>query len=209
MISMSRNKIIVIVVAIVIVLLFIAGGILAWYMLTQQTTGIYIESLPSKTVYQVGDELELEGLVVKESKRIKSFDKVIETEQLTVTGFDSSTVSEKQLITVGYGEYTTSFEVEIQARQPAQKYVKKIEVRAKNDGVLKVDYKLYEILDIENMDLYVEYTDGSSELLDMVTLYQEGSVVIRGYDNREPVENLKVTFTYENQIAALYLNFTE
>lgn len=206
---MSRSKIIVAVVSILIVFLLVAGAVFAWYILTQQTTGIYIESLPLKTVYQVGDKFELGGLVVKESKRIKSFDKVIETEQLTVTGFDSSKASEKQLITVAYGEYTTSFEVKVQARLPAQKYVQRIEVHAKNGGALKVDYKLYEILDIENMDLYVEYTDGSSELLDMVTLYQEGSVVIRGYDNREPVENLKVTFTYENRITAIYLNFTE
>ena len=75
---------------------------------------INIVAEPEKKVYNVGEELDLTGLVVE---KIYSDDETMVVEDITVTGFDN-TKRGKSLVTVGYTAldgktYTKTFEVEV------------------------------------------------------------------------------------------------
>ncbi len=74
---------------------------------------IAIEQMPSKTVYALGDTLDLTGLKV-----IAKYDTGATTDithKVEVTGFDSSKVGE-QTLTVHYGEFETQFTVTVKGK---------------------------------------------------------------------------------------------
>lgn len=199
---MTKRKIIVLSVVGAVVLLLVVGAVLAWYMLTQQTTGIYVDNLPSKSVYYVGEELQLDGLQVNEKKRISTYDKTIATDKLTITGFDSSVACEVQNVTITYGKFTTSFVVVIKERPTVEKYVTSVKIQGKNGTEVKTVYQLYEPLDVDNMELLVTYSDGSTEVLPI----DHPDVKVEGYDHRRPATDLEVTFTYKGRFTTLLVD---
>ncbi len=73
---------------------------------------IKITRLPIKTVYTYGEEIDLTGIRVIYTKADGTETVVTRTEYLTVSGFDS-TKTGKQIVTVGYGQYRDTFEVEV------------------------------------------------------------------------------------------------
>ena len=76
-------------------------------------TGISMGQLPNKTVYVLGEALDLTGGTVVLQYSDGATDEVnLDTELFTVTGFDPSVVG-PQSLTVTYGDYTTSFEITI------------------------------------------------------------------------------------------------
>ncbi len=66
--------------------------------------GLFVEFRPLKTVYNVGEELDIDGLILK-LVNTDGTEEYID-EGFTVTGFDSSAVG-KTTVTVTYGEMTT------------------------------------------------------------------------------------------------------
>ncbi len=199
---MTKRKIIILSVLGAVLLFLVVGAVLAWYMLTQQTTGIYVDNLPSKGVYYVGEELQLDGLQVNEKKRISTFDKQISMDKLTITGFDSSVACEVQNVTATYGKFTTSFVVVILERPPQQKVVIGVKIQGKDGSELKKDYQLYEDFDVENIELVVTYNDMSTEIIPAT----HPDVKIEGYDWREPATNLEVRIIYQGFFDRMYVN---
>lgn len=198
---MSRRKIAIIVV-IAIVLLIAIVVVVAWYMFTQQTVAIYVDTLPVKTEYWVNEEFESNGLVVKQLKRIQNFNCEIPYEQLEITGFDSSVACEEQTVTVTYGKFSTSFTVTINERPAPQKVVIGVKIQGKDGAELKTDYQLFEMLDVENIELVVTYNDMSTEIIPAT----HPDVKIEGYDWREPATNLEVRIIYQGFFDRMYVN---
>jgi uncharacterized repeat protein (TIGR02543 family) len=77
---------------------------------TVSLTKIAIESMPSKTVYNIGDSLNTSGLKLKLTYSDASTKSI--TSGFTTSGFNSSTAGTKT-ITVSYGDKTTSFNVTV------------------------------------------------------------------------------------------------
>lgn len=71
---------------------------------------------PAKTVYQIGEELDLTGLKVEALYSDDTSKDVTEEAEVNVNGFDSTTAGEKT-ITVTYGGKEASFTVTVQKKQ--------------------------------------------------------------------------------------------
>ena len=180
----------------------VAAGLLAWYFLCDQVQGIYAETLPLKTSYYVHEELDLTGLCVKEEKRISKFNREIDADQLEISGFDSSSASDRQEIFVQYKKFKTSFFVSVKPLPEEQKSVIKIQLQAEEGYELKTEYRCFEPLEIGHMRLLVTYSDSSSELLPVLAEY------VSGFDNREPAQHLEVRITYGGFFTKFYVNIT-
>lgn len=76
------------------------------------SSSIKITNLPSKTVYSYGEEIDLSGITVIYTSADGSKKVLTKTNYLTVNGYDSTKVG-KQTVTVRYGNYTDTFEVEV------------------------------------------------------------------------------------------------
>ena len=180
----------------------VAAGLLAWYFLCVQVQGIYAETLPLKTSYYVHEELDLTGLCVKEERRISKFNREIDADQLEISGFDSSSASDRQEIFVQYKKFKTSFFVSVKPLPEEQKSVIKIQLQAEEGYELKTEYRCFEPLEIEHMRLLVTYSDSSAELLPVLAEY------VSGFDNREPAQHLEVRITYGGFFTKFYVNIT-
>ena len=180
----------------------VAAGLLAWYFLCIQVQGIYAETLPLKTSYYVHEELDLTGLCVKEERRISKFNREIDADQLEISGFDSSSASDRQEIFVQYKNFKTSFFVSVKPLPEEQKSVIKIQLQAEEGYELKTEYRCFEPLEIGHMRLLVTYSDSSAELLPVLAEY------VSGFDNREPAQHLEVRITYGGFFTKFYVNIT-
>lgn len=114
-------------------------------------TNVFVKKMPSKTVYKVGDKLDLSGLVIG----AKYGDNNIKE----ITGY---TVSPQvlnnegsQVITVSYGGLSTSFNVTVNRVD-----VSKISISTK---AKKTSYYVGDSIDTAGLVLKVTYTDGSTK----------------------------------------------
>lgn len=146
--------------------------------------------------------IDLSGLLVKEEKRINKYNKLIDLGNLVITGFDSSVACEEQTVTVTYGKFSTSFTVTIKERPAPQKVVIGVKIQGKDGAELKTDYQLFEMLDVENIELVVTYNDMSTEIIPAT----HPDVKIEGYDWREPATNLEVRIIYQGFFDRMYVN---
>ncbi len=89
-------------------------------------TGVTINTMPSKTVYTIGDTLDTAGLKIDLVYSDSSTETI--TEGYTVSGFDSATAGEKT-VTVTYEGFTTTFTVTVEALVPEA-----------NDVIYKFDF---------------------------------------------------------------------
>ncbi len=76
------------------------------------TPQIKVTSLPRKTVYAYGEDIDLSGIILVYNDKNGNSNVVSNTSLLTVRGFDS-TKTGKQTVTVSYGQYSDTFEVEV------------------------------------------------------------------------------------------------
>lgn len=74
--------------------------------------GLEITSPPKKLVYKIGESLDLEGLVVS-GLYSDGYPVVLQHSELQVSGFDSSTPSRCQTLTVTVGDATAAYTVKI------------------------------------------------------------------------------------------------
>lgn len=93
-----------------------------------EITGISIETLPYRTVYEIGEELDLSGMAVVAS-RSNAEPVSLAPEEYTVSGFDSSEAGEKT-VTITYTDkkgaiFTARFQVTV---ADVKYYARKIEV---------------------------------------------------------------------------------
>lgn len=109
---------------------------------------------PTKTEYEVGDEIDLNGLVVT-AHYSDGTDKTISNYE--VSGFDSSTAGEKS-VTVSYGGKTAQFRVNVQEAEPPVT-LQSISLT----GPAKTEYAIGEELDLDGLVITAHYSDGTSK----------------------------------------------
>ena len=142
--------------------------------------GISVKTLPSKTIYTIGDSLDQTGLVITLSFNDGSTEDV--TSGFTLSELDSSTTGVK-VITVKYANQTTTFEVTVNA-SPVR-----IEILSQP---AKVTYWVGESLDIAGLTLNLVYNDNSV------------TPITTGFE----VNGFESATTGDQIITVTYLNFT-
>ena len=79
-----------------------------------ELTSISVKTPPTKTTYAIGETLELDGLVVEGTYEDGSKRNLTIT-MANISGFDSSSATTNQTITITVGKLTTTFKVTISA----------------------------------------------------------------------------------------------
>ena len=146
---------------------------------------------PTKTEYEIGDELDLTGLVVTAHYSDGSEAAV---EDYEVSGFDSSTAGEKT-ITVTYQDKTTAFTVNVKEAAPVVT-LESITV----SGPTKTEYKIGEELDLTGLVVTAHYSTGDEAT---VTGYE-----VSGFDSSTAGEKT-ITVTYQGKTAAFKVTVKE
>ena len=146
---------------------------------------IILQSKPSKMFYEVGEELDLTGMVV--ATKIDGVTTPIAVEDCEITGFDSSTVGEIK-ISVKYETedtiFSNSFTLRIIPKQPVG--VTAIGLATKPT---KLYYEVGEELDTTGLSILAKNADGS-------TAYISEGLEVTGYDPAV-TGNQVLTVSYE------------
>ena len=146
---------------------------------------------PTKTEYEIDDELDLTGLVVTAHYSDGSEAAV---EDYEVSGFDSSTAGEKT-ITVTYQDKTAAFTVNVKEAAPVVT-LESITVSGPN----KTEYKIGEKLDLTGLVVTAHYSTGDEAT---VTGYE-----VSGFDSSTAGEKT-ITVTYQGKTAAFKVTVKE
>lgn len=112
---------------------------------------------PGRTIYQIGDKLDLTGLKVE---AVYSDGSTIDiTERAEITGFDSETAGEKT-ITVSYRGAEKTFTVNVaEPEKPEEPVLTELRVREPD----KMEYQIGDKLDLTGMKVVAVYSDGNAE----------------------------------------------
>ena len=140
---------------------------------------------PTKTQYEIGDELDLAGLVVTAHYSDGSEAAVADYE---VSGFDSTTAGEKT-ITVAYQGKTATFTVNVKEAAP----VVTLDSITVTDPA-KTEYKIGEKLDLTGLVVTAHYSDGSKKVL------ADGDYDVSAFDSSSAGEKT-ITVTYQDKTA--------
>lgn len=148
--------------------------------------GIAVEKLPSKVVYEVGEEFDPSGMVVVASYSNATKEEITEYD---IEGFDSSTpgkkkitVSASEMSEEGERQFTDSFYVQV-VEEPV--YVTGIEITRKPD---KRVYKQGEELDLSGMVVVASYSNAKK--------LEVSDYSVDGYDS-EVVGEQELTVSYQ------------
>ncbi len=138
-------------------------------------TGIYIDSLPDKLDYARKESLDLTGMVIKGTYTDGS---KAEITDYTISGYNALK-SGIQIITVAYGDFTTTFTVTVGLS------ITGVEIASKPS---KTSYYVDSEFEIGGLTLKVSYSDGSSKIID-------SGFTTSGFDSSEAGEKT-ITVVY-------------
>ena len=144
---------------------------------------IAVKSTSHKTLYWVGEPLDVSGLVIEASYQNGKKENINVSEEM-VSGFDSSTQNLNLNLTINYQGKTTGYIVKIM-----KPILLSIRVISKNH---KVSYWVGEELDVSNLIIEANYSNGPQTIpvtKDMVS----------GFDSSQPSESQTLTITYEGE----------
>ena len=150
--------------------------------LRPKLTGIFVDTLPAKTVYELRENLDLTGLVVKGTYTDETNREVT---GYTVSGFNALKAG-PQIITVTCEDFTTTFAVLVGT-------VRAVDAVTVAQLPTKTVYWTGEDMDAAGLTLTAIYNDGSTETV------TEGFTVT-GFDSAAAGEKT-VTVTYEGKTA--------
>lgn len=128
-------------------------------------TGIFVNEYPYKTTYYLGEELDLEGLVIGISKKKANADYLkMDYSIFSVSGYNANKISDQQKITIYYEKYTCSIYVKVIAKPEPTKCLVGIELVK----MPKTTYKVGEWLDLSSAILQLKYSDSSTAEIQIV-----------------------------------------
>lgn len=159
-----------------------------------EPTEISVVSLPNKIIYGVGEDLNLNGLVVRANFEDGSYLDIDDTRVLSVTGFDSSKLGDQELI-VTYKEKSTTFSVTVTDFSTGASLAG-IQIVSQPD---KVTYQAGEALDTRGLEIVAYYSDGSQSSITDLSL-----VTFSGFDSSIDGYQI-VTATYQGKTAIFYV----
>ena len=178
--TLDKKKVLII-VAVILAVLIVATTVITIVLLTNkekpvepennemEITGITVSYLPNKTIYYVGEALDIEGLRVFTNRKGGAFLEV-DIDECTITGFDSSIAVERQIITVTYKGFTDTFAVTIKHPLSATPVLVKIEM----ENLPKTQYKVGELLNIEGGTFIATYSDGTTKTIKLANKHVYG-----------------------------------
>ena len=199
-----RNKLIIVVIAVVLVAI---AAVVAVVFINdannKKAIGIEIDTYPVRLEYYRYDELDLTGLSVKLKKNNAQYDEMIDVSKVTITGFDSSKVVDRQTVTVTYEGFTTTFVVKIQELPAPKPSVTGLKLEMDEGYELKTEYRVGEALELTHMYLLVTYSDGST-----AKVYVTPDMV-SDFDSRRPATEQRIKITYGGLFTKYYVNIVE
>jgi hypothetical protein len=141
---------------------------------------IEVTQMPQKVEYVVGQDADYTNLVVTANYSDLSTNEIA-FESLVITGFDSSVPEVGQVITVTFGEESTTFLIDI-----VEKEITSILIQT----LPKTNYVIDELADWTGLNVLAVFNDDSTEPIDIEDL------VITGFDSS--VEgDVTITITYQ------------
>ena len=149
---------------------------------------------PNKTEYEIGDELDLTGLVVT-AHYSDGNEKVLSAGDYEVSGFDSSTAGEKT-ITVTYQGKTETFTVTVKEAEKPVVTLESITV----SGPTKTEYEIDDELDLTGLVVTAHYSDGSEAAVE--------DYEVSGFDSSTAGEKT-ITVTYQDKTTTFTVNVKE
>ena len=159
------------------------GGYTATFNVTviKTISSISVNTKPTKTTYDIGEELDTEGLEVELTYSDNSTERV--TDGFTTSGFDSTATGTKT-ITVTYEGKTATFDVTV---------IKTLSSISVNTKPTKTTYDIGEELNTEGLELELTYSDNSTERV-------TDGFTTSGFDSTA-TGTKTVTVTYEGKTA--------
>ncbi len=140
----------------------------------QQINNITVSTLPEKTIYLIGEEVNYDGMRVRVTRNNgETF--TVRANKCELTGFDSEAAGAKT-ITVEYQGFIATFSVNVQEPPkptPVLKGIKLVEMP-------KTEYKTGEWLDTNGGVILCEYVDGSEYRVSLVNSYIFGWEDVKG-----------------------------
>lgn len=124
------------------------------FPVTETLTGIEIASMPTKTVYDIGEAFSVDGLTLR-LKYNSGRTETIAADATMCTGFDSSTAGEKT-IAVSHRGFGVSFKVD----------VRRVVSVSVESTPRKAEYFVGEDLDLDGLKLKITYSAGPAETRD-------------------------------------------
>ena len=165
-------------------------------------TGIEVKELPTKTEYiekYEKEQLDLTGGIILLKYNNETTEELdMKNNDVKVTGFDNSTIGEKE-ITVTYQGKTTAFTIKI-----VEKEVEGIQVKQKPVKTEYIQNHKNEKLDLAGGIITVNYNDETTEELEMTN----ESVEVTGFSN-STVGEIQLTVTYANKTATFSIEIIE
>ena len=147
-------------------------------------TGISINTLPTKTEYFVGEDIDLTGAKISATYEDGN-SKTVDITSEMISGFDSSTAG-TNTVTVTYEGKTTTFNVTI--KEPA---VTGIRIST----TPKTEYLIDDTLDVSGGEITVSYENGADKVISIT------SAMVTGFDSSAAVSSQTLTVTYEEKTA--------
>ena len=150
-------------------------------------TGIAVKTMPSKTVYNVGESFSQSGLTLTATYSDGSKETI--KSGFTCSGFSSAAAGTKT-VTVTYQGKTTTFTVTVKS---AAASLTGIAIKAAPNKTVYT-YRNDKNLDITGLEIEATYSDGSKTPID------PAACTISGY-SAKPAGNKTITVAYEGQTA--------
>ena len=163
-----------------------------WYATMDEEIPQHLEVLaaPNKTEYELGEELDLDGLVVK---YVTNYNETVVTDECEVSGFDSTTSGTKT-ITLSYGGVSATFAVTV--NEP--KILTGISVDTMPN---KVNYKKGDSFVSDGLVIALNYSNGSSDRITQ-------GFTFSGFESESWGEKI-ITVTYEDFTTTFTVNVVE
>lgn len=124
---------------------------------THEMVSLYIYKMPEKLVYNIGEELDVAGLELKNIKTDSALLK-IDNSKASFSGFDSSTSGKKEVL-VSFGNFTTSFTVYVanKVAQNVEELTNLLENVEDNDIIFlkEGEYKISNPIEINNSNIVI------------------------------------------------------
>lgn len=154
---------------------------------------------PDQTQYQIGEDLDLDGLVVT-AYYSDGDSRTIERSAYTVSGYDKTKAGE-QTVTVSYAGKQDAFTVTVSdgTEQPEKPVLDKIAITRQPD---KTEYQIGNDLDLTGLEVTAYYSDGTTRVL------TEAEYTADGFDSATDGEKM-ITIRYEGKTASFTVTVKE
>lgn len=166
---------------------------------------ISVNSTSHKTKYVSGQSFSAEDLTL-EVVYINGFEKTVDVSDDMVSGFDTDSIGEQQLL-ITYGGKTTTFAIDVERRQIAN-----VEIIWPK----KLSYAVGQTLDLTDGYFEIAYTDNTSIKLDIAKLYKDNnpsfSIEVEGEEGlifTKAARTLPVYVSYEGQSKQFYVTVSD